>query len=179
MKVFQILCVLINLFFLLLISACYSEAEIGFNGSMSPIAEWVKLDNKNTQAQQFLNLQKLKAPTQEEVGIPAYPNSKLFVINKNKCYAPFTFLALVSENSPETVVEWYKSKLTEYGHFQYQEKDIFINNTETFDPNLDAHVFTKKRNIMISSLIKPFKKALPEYRTYIEIHYPNTACIEK
>lgn len=88
-------------------------------------APWAKL-SKN--APKEISVRKYPVPTKDEVGIPAYPGAVISSVSApredtlefKKEVLPFVIL--VSKDSPEQVISYYKKKLTKAGGWNYNEE---------------------------------------------------------
>ena len=142
-----------------------------------PIADWAsspKLPPKYKEAiEQFKSIKCI--PDSRLVGMPIYINTELFAATfgpeKPECIPTnewdiYGGVVLASYDSPFTVSNWYRGRLTEYSEFSIEQGNIFVKGVLTeFKWNRD---YPKYPNI----LIMPAKGGIKEggYETTIELN---------
>jgi hypothetical protein len=118
-------------------------------------------DNDLTLAIAFLN--DVIIPDKEEVGVPAYPEAKIFQTTKAQA-GMLPTVRLLSEDAIKDVVAFYKEKLKDWKFKDYYGTQTF------FKDDVQKAMFGQEPVIQIESADN-FKKTMPSAHAVITIGY--------
>ena len=100
---------------------------------------------------------KKEIPSREMVSIPAYPGT--FFAMSGKSNGELSVVQLISKDTPEKVIAWYKKQLGEDWQYvpslaieEMGQVGVFVN---TDDPNVDAFDSLKYKQLAVSKIEKP------------------------
>lgn len=143
-----------------------------------PYAEKIKITS-NTSPMSKMVIEGANVPDRASVGIPPYPGAKIFQTRdvgemsaNDESFKTVAYVKLLSTDSVEKVVAWYKKQLPSYGHKDFYGVSWAFWKGEAKFNAMDVTQSMTRENVMISdATVMDYDNDMKGAKSVIEVSY--------